>query len=302
MTAQRQPGGSPPWLDDAEYPFSSRWVTLSRGERIHYVDEGSGPVVLFVHGTPTWSFEWRHLIRSLAPTHRCIAPDHLGFGLSDRPADASYAPESHADRLRELAERLGLRDITLVVHDFGGVIGLPLAIDDPGRVTRLIIINSWMWHLGDDPEVRRVGRMLGGSVGRLLYERLNLSLRVIMPAAFADRKRLTRALHAQYLAPFSDSRSRGRVLWPLARSLGHPSPHAERLWERRASLADIRALVLWGRKDPALKPRQLERWRRALPRAEVIEMDAGHWPHEEAPAAVAEHVSSFLEPASNTTV
>src|SRR5688572_12615386 len=83
---------APAWLDRAAYPFASRWCDLPGGERLHYVDEGAGETLLFAHGTPTWSFEWRHLIRALAPTHRCVAPDHLGFGLSDRPADAAYTP------------------------------------------------------------------------------------------------------------------------------------------------------------------------------------------------------------------
>lgn len=277
----------------AEYPFTSRWATLAGGERLHYVDEGSGPGLLFVHGTPTWSFEWRHLIGALSPNYRCIAPDHLGFGLSDRPPDASYAPESHAARLRELVELLDLRDVTLVVHDFGGIIGLPLAVET-GRVTRLVVINSWMWNLGDDAAVRRAGRIFGGTFGRLLYERFNFSLRVIMPAAFADRKRLTPELHGRYLAPFADRRSRGLVLWPLARSLAHASPHSERLWERRSALAGMPALIVWGTKDPAVKPHHLERWRGALPHAEVVTLEAGHWPHEEMPDAVRDVVAAFL--------
>lgn len=300
MPAQDSTPGpaAPVWLDRNAYPFTSRWMTLASGERIHYVDEGAGPAVLFVHGTPTWSFEWRHLVRALSPTHRCIAPDHLGFGLSDRPATARYSPESHAERLRELVDRLGLQDITLVVHDFGGVIGLPLAVDGTVRVTRLVVINSWMWDLGEDRGVRRAGRMFGGAFGRFLYERLNFSLRVITPAAFADRKRLTREVHAQYLAPFADRRGRGLVLWPLARSLGQPSSHAAALWERRAALANVRALIVWGTRDPALKPHQLARWREALPHADVVPLESGHWPHEEMPEGVRDSVIDFLRRAA----
>ena len=294
MTTGPSRNDLPAWLDRTGYPFATRRVTLAGGAQLHLVDEGRGPVVLLVHGTPTWSFEWRHLIRALSPTHRCIAPDHLGFGLSDRPAGADYSPEAHAARLRELVVQLDLRDITLIVHDFGGVIGLPLAVEEPSRVSRIVVLNSWMWDLGDDPGVRRVGRLFGGAPGRFLYERLNFSLRVITPAAFADRKRLTRAIHAQYLAPFADRRSRGAVLWPLARSLGSPSAHGERLWSRRAVLAHIPALVVWGTRDPALKPHHLARWREALPHAEVVTLDTGHWPHEEMPDVVADRVVGFV--------
>ena len=95
---------------------------------MHYVDEGQGPPLVFVHGTPDWSFVWRHLIKALSPRYRCIAPDNLGFGLSDKPRDASYAPPEQAANLRQLIEHLGLRDITLVLHDFGGPFGLSYAI------------------------------------------------------------------------------------------------------------------------------------------------------------------------------
>lgn len=99
------------------YPFRSRFLELPAG-RMHYLDEGEarGAPLLFVHGTPTWSYEWRHLIRDLSRTHRCVAPDHLGFGLSDRPRSFSYRPEAHAENLAAFARRLELKDITLVVH------------------------------------------------------------------------------------------------------------------------------------------------------------------------------------------
>ncbi len=98
-----------------------------------------------VHGTPTWSFMYRHLIRDLSPRYRCIAPDHLGFGLSDRPAGWSYRPEDQARNLARLIETLGLKDLTLVVHDFGGPIGLAYALDHPENVRRLVLFNTWMW-------------------------------------------------------------------------------------------------------------------------------------------------------------
>src|SRR5690349_10562936 len=136
---------SPPvWLDRQAYPFTPRRLKLAAGT-VSYLDEGRGDPLLFVHGTPTWSFEYRHLIRALAPRHRCIAPDHLGFGLSERPADLPYTPEAHARVLAEFVDKLGLGRFTLVVHDFGGPIGLPLALDHPERVRGLVLLNTWMW-------------------------------------------------------------------------------------------------------------------------------------------------------------
>jgi haloalkane dehalogenase len=111
------------WLDRGEYPFRSRYVKTQYGD-IHYVDEGAGKVVLFVHGNPTWSFMYRHLIQGLSEHYRCVAPDHIGFGLSDKPRDAAYLPQFHAENLTAFIETLGLKDITLVIHDWGGPIGM----------------------------------------------------------------------------------------------------------------------------------------------------------------------------------
>jgi haloalkane dehalogenase len=297
----------PTWLDRDAYPFTSRWLDVAvdrngardgNGDggsaRLHYIDVGAGEPILFVHGTPTWSFEYRHLIQGLRPTHRCIAVDHLGFGLSERPADASYTPEAHARRLRAFVDRLGLERFTLVVHDFGGPIGLPLALDAT-RVARLVVLNSWMWSFADDAEMTKRAAMVAGGLGRFLYRRLNASLRLIMPSAYGDRRKLTRAIHRQYLSVFGDADGRERVLWALARALTGSAAHYDDLWQRRAQLAGTPALIVWGRKDSAFRPSQLSRWRQALPHATVVELPvAGHWPHEEAPDEVLAALRPFL--------
>jgi haloalkane dehalogenase len=293
------------WVDRQAYPFRSRWLALPEG-RLHYIDEGSGPgtddadgPILLVHGTPTWSFEYRHLIAGLSAGRRVIALDHLGFGLSERPANASYTPEAHAARFRAFVDGLGLSRFTLVVHDFGGPIALPVALDDPGRVSRLVVLNSWMWSFADDPapemrEMARRARMVSGGFGRFMYRRLNASLRLVTPSAYGDRRKLTRAIHSQYLAAFPDADSRERVLWALARALLGSSAFYDGLWQRRDQLAAIPTLIVWGMKDSAFRPSQLARWRTALPHATVVELaGAGHWPHEEEPARVLAEVRSF---------
>lgn len=285
----------PQWVDRSAYPFQSRFVEIRPGSFMHYIDEGAGDVILFVHGTPTWSFEWRDAIRHLSRHHRCIAADHLGFGLSSRPTDFEYTPESHSRVLREFVERLGLASITLVVHDFGGPIALPLALETPGLVRKLVVLNSWMWSLNDDPDMKRAGRIAGGTVGRLLYRYANFSLRVVTRNAYADRQKLTPAIHAQYLAPFPDADSRGRVLWPLAQAILGSSEYYDSLWHRRERLAGIPVLIIWGTKDPAFKPHMLERWRSIVPSARVVELPVGHWPHEESPADVTEALRDFVE-------
>ena len=284
----------PAWVDRNAYPFEPRWLDVGEG-RLHYVDEGAGPAILFVHGTPTWSFEYRHLIAGLKAKRRCVAVDHLGFGLSERPVGAAYTPESHAHRLRTFVDKLGLDRFTLVVHDFGGPIGLPLALDGSGRVERLVVMNSWMWSFAGDAEMTKRARMVAGGLGKFLYRRLNASLRLITPSAYGDKRKLTKAIHAQYLRVFPDAASRERVLYALALSLLGSAGHYESLWKRRASLAAIPTLVVWGVKDSAFRLHQLAKWREAAPHAQIVELpEAGHWPHEESPEKVVEAIRSFV--------
>lgn len=277
----------PPWLDRAEYPFAPRSFETPEG-RMSYLDEGSGPVVLFVHGTPSWSFEWRHVIRALAGSARCIAPDHLGFGLSDKPRDPGVLrPVDHARRLRALVRALDLRDVTLVVHDFGGPIGLPLAWDEPDRIARVVASQTWMWAHGSDRRIRWLSRLIASPLGKLLYRGLNASPRALVPSAFADRRRLTPAVHRHYVAPFGSWSERAGP-WALGVALAGADPYYASLWERRADLAQKPLTLLWAMRDPAFRPDYLARWRAAFPTADVVELpNSGHFPAEEAPDEVA---------------
>jgi haloalkane dehalogenase len=284
----------PHWLDRQAYPFRPHFLALPQG-RMHYVDEGEGEPVLFVHGTPTWSFEYRALIRALRGDHRAIAPDHLGFGLSERPQDFAYTPEAHAVALQAFVDRLGLERFTLVVHDFGGPIGLPLALERPERVARLVIMNSFLWPLDGDKELARNAAFAASELGRMLYRHVNAPLRLVMPNAFFDRNKLTPELHHQYLSVFPDGASRERVLWQLARSLLGSGDYYARLWQRREALRNIPTLIIWGMQDPAFTPHHLSRWQRALPLAQTLDIgDAGHWPHEEQPHQVSAALRDFL--------
>jgi haloalkane dehalogenase len=294
-------GGRPAWVDGELYPFQDRWLPLEREGLIHYIDEGppegtpAAGTLVFAHGTPTWSFEWRQLIRELRSSWRCVALDHLGFGLSERPMDAEYTPEAHARRFRAWLDALELRDFTLVVHDFGGPIALPVALDDPERVRALIVLNSFMWATRGDPHLEKGGRIMGGRFGLFLYRHFNASLKIITPKAYADRKKLTPRIHAQYLAPFVGIDSRERVLWALAYALLASSDYYGALWDKRTALAGIPSLIVWGTQDPAFHLPHLARWREALPHAEVVELPVGHWPQEEAPDEVLSAVRGFLE-------
>lgn len=282
----------PAWLDTRAYPFAPRAVEIE-GARVHYVDEGRGPTVLMVHGLPTWSFLWRHLIAGLSERYRCVALDLPGFGLSDKPPGDDYRPEDQARRLAAFVDALRLKDFALAVHDFGGPIGLALAIERPDTVRRLVLFNTWMWSLAGDRQYARVDRLFRGALGRMLYERVGFSVNVVWRHAVRDA-RYTRAVHRQYAAPMRDPAAR-RASLVYARALLGSSAWYDGLWARRAAIARVPALIVWGTKDPAFG-KLLPRWRTVFERAEIVELpDAGHAPQETRGPEVVPVVARFLD-------
>lgn len=285
---------NPAWIDEGLYPFEHRSIEVGRAEEIHYLDEGEGETIVFVHGTPTWSFVWREFVRELRSGYRCIAPDHLGFGLSSKPEDADYRPEAHARRFEELVTRLDLRDITLVVHDFGGPIGLSYALEHPENIRRLVVMNSWLWSLEGNKVVESASRLLGGPVGGLLYRRLNFSPKILMRAAFAEKGRLTREIHRHYLAPFPSPAERSAP-WVLARELAGSSDWFANLWAQRQALAGVPMLILWGTEDRLVGPEQLGRWMEAFPQAVVERLEGvGHFVQEEGTDQAVRKLKEFV--------
>jgi len=279
----------PGWVDRREYPFEPRELDVEGG-RLSYVNEGEGAPIVMVHGTPTWSFLYRHLIRELSPRYRCVAPDHLGFGLSDRPADWSYRPEDQGRNLARLIETLGLKDITLAVHDYGGPIGLAYALDHPENVRRLVLFNTWMWSFAGDRRVAWPARILGGRLGRYLYEKRQFSVRVMLRHAVADRRRYTREVEQHYLQALD-----GHATWIYARELLGSGAWFDSLWARRDRIARIPTILIWGMKDPAFA-RYLPRWRHVFEQAEVVQLaDCGHAPPEERAPESLLFLTRFLE-------
>jgi haloalkane dehalogenase len=126
------------------YPFESRWLPTSAGH-VHYVDEGQGSPILFLHGNPTWSFLYRHLIIALSDQFRCVAVDYPGFGLSDRPSNYGYTPAEHARVVGEVVDHLGLDGLIVTGHDWGGPIGLSVAAARADRIAGLVLGNTWFW-------------------------------------------------------------------------------------------------------------------------------------------------------------
>jgi len=272
----------PVWLDGSEYPFRQHYFPVPAG-RMHYVDEGSGDPIVFVHGNPAWSFGFRHLIKAFSPTHRCIAPDLIGFGLSDKPEDWTYLPADHAGNLGLLLGSLDLDRITLVVEDWGGPIGLSYAIGHPERVRNIVITNTWLWPVDDDWHFQAFSRFMGGTAGRWLIRNRNFLAGTLLRSSFGDKRKLTDAIHRQYLMPFAKPADR-KGSWVFPGQILGSTPWLRSLWERCGLLEDKNMLIAWGMKDVAFRQKELDRWTAAFPRARVVRFgDAGHFVAEERP-------------------
>lgn len=285
---------APAWLDREQYPFQSRQFQLESG-RMHYIDEGQGDVLLFIHGNPSWSFEYRRLIQRLRPRYRCIALDHLGFGLSDKPAGPSYLPQFHAANLAAFIDALGLRNITLVMQDWGGPIGMAYAVQHPGNVKRIVVSNSWFWSARESRTLRVFSALVGGPLGRFLCRRFNFFPRVLMAASVGDKRRFPRRIHDQYIGPFKGPDSR-KGTWVFPRAIIGESRWLDALWDKRDALAHLPALLLWGLKDDAFDETFLHRWQSAFPHsATQYYPEIGHNVFEELGEDAVEPVAIFLE-------
>lgn len=280
------------WLDRILYPFPENWLQL-KGGSMHYVDVGEGDPVVFVHGTPTWSFVWRQQLKSLSRKYCCVAPDHLGFGLSDKPQDFAYTPEAHADNLETLITHLQLKDITLVVHDFGGPIGLRYALRHPANVKRLVVLNTWMWPLENETRMMQISRLMRSTVGRFLYQQLNFSVRLLLPTGYNERKHLTSDIHTHYKKPLNSPAARLGT-WRFAVALHESNPYFAALWEQRAVLHNIPMLLVWGVKDKLLPLRWLEKWQHTYPHAKVVPLKAGHFLQDEKGGDVTKAIDNFM--------
>ena len=282
----------------AQYPFTGQYLQVPGG-RLHFLDEGGRDAapVLFLHGNPTWSFYWRNLIQGLSDTWRCVAPDHLGHGLSDKPEDWSYRLADHIDNAVRLVDHLDLKNLTVVVHDWGGAIGTGLVLARPERVSRLVLFNTAAFQ-GPVPGEIRLCRW--PVIGPLIVLGANGFLRAALFRATENRPAFRGAIAAGYLAPYrgwSNRIGHLRFVQDIPIEADHPTRSTIAGMESR--LGELRGrptLVIWGMKDWCFTPAFLARWRQELPDAEFVEFpEAGHWVVEDAAEKVLPLVRGFLE-------
>lgn len=296
------------------YPFTSRWHAHPGrgGLRQHYVDEGAGPPVLFVHGNPSWSYLWRRPIVALRDRFRCVAPDHLGMGLSDKPGLDSYEHtlSSRVDDLDALVGHLIARrgaperGWTLVMHDWGGPIGMAWACRHPERVARLVVLNTAAFPSPHGERARLPLRaplwlLRRPRLGARLFLRHNLFARGATWRPLGVRRRMPADVRAAFLAPYDRPEHRvavqrfvhdiplrpGDPAWALLESVGRGLDR----------FAEVPALIGWGLRDPVFDPAMLAEWRRRLPGARVeVFRRAGHYVLEDAHERLVPIIRDFL--------
>jgi haloalkane dehalogenase len=274
----------PGWVDSELYPVEDHWTA----DGLHYVDEGSGPPLLMLHGNPTWSFTWRRVIEGLSDRWRCIAPDLPGFGLSRAPSPAyAFTPREHAEAIERLVRELDLREVTLLVQDWGGPIGFAVAGSMPERFSRYVVCNTWAWSMKDNLGARVFSSFLGGPIGRFLILRRNFFVEKIIPRA--TRTDLDDRVMAMYRGPFPTPESR-RPVAVLPKQIIAATPWLEEV-ERRIPRRP--ALILWPTDDQAFRDGERRRWEELLPDHRTVMLEgARHYVGEDAADEIAVAVST----------
>jgi len=273
------------------WPPEPRYVELD-GLRMHYVDEGEGTPVLLLHGEPTWAYLYRKVIPEVAPVARCIAPDYFGFGRSDKPIERGwYSYDAHFASLERFVDELDLRDVTVVMQDWGGPLGMRLAVERPDRIARMVVLNTGIF-AGRPPSdtwlrfrdlVRRTGTDF--QAGQLI--------RITCASELPDD------VVAAYDAPFPAPESKtGVLMFPEQVPTEPDHPSGQKMLEVREKLGswDRPALVFFGDSDPIFSPRVAERLADLIPGAELQEpiAGAGHFLQEDAGEEVGRRIAAWL--------
>ncbi len=280
-----------------DYPFSPNYLELEGG-RLHYIDEGVGPVIVMVHGNPTWSYYFRHLVSLLCKTHRVIAIDHIGCGLSDKPQHYSYCLAQHIENLDSLLTHLKIDRFSLVVHDWGGAIGIGCAVNYISRIENIVVMNTAAFRSKRIPLRIQLCRL--PVVGEIIVRLFN---GFAWPAQFmAVKKKMAPDVAKAYLAPYNSWNNRVAVynfVKDIPLTARHPSYSTLVDIEKRLSLlrdAAIPMLIVWGGADFCFNDDFFEEWQKRFPEAENHYFkDGGHYLLEDKFVDIVPIIKSFFQ-------
>lgn len=284
---------------ESVYPFAPNYLETEAG-RLHYVDEGprDAPVLLMLHGNPTWSFYYRNLIKTFSADHRVIALDHLGCGKSDKPQDFAYTLASHIANVEALVEHLGITKLSLVIHDWGGAIGMGFAVRHPKVIERFVVFNTAAFLSKRIPFSINICRIPG--FGALAIRGANAFAKAALIRAVNHQDRLTDEVRAGYLEPYDswDNRiAHLRFVQDIPMSPAHPGYELlDTIGRDLAQFVDHPMLIVWGAKDFCFNDEFLDEWRRRFPgaRVEYVE-DAAHYVVEDAHERIVPWMKEFLD-------
>lgn len=281
----------PPFTPDRRlFPFESKWFD-SRVGKVHYVDEGAGDPILFLHGNPTWSFLYRGIVIRLRKSFRCIAIDYPGFGLSARPDGYDYTPAEHARIVRDFVRHLDLRRLTIMGHDWGGPIGLRVACDELERIGALVMGNTWFWPV-DAWQVKAFAYVMSMAPVQSRILDKNLFVERVMP--LGRKHPLPPEVMHHYREAMPTPRSRMGAAELAVQLLGASGWLAELERDVRNELANVPLLLTWGLHDLMFTRPFMERFREAFKLTRVVRLDAKHYIQEDAPKEIAAAIQSFL--------
>lgn len=271
---------NPKWLDRSLFPFTSRVVDID-GNLVHYIDEGDGPTLLLLHGNPTWSFLYRHIVRRLSPHFRCIALDYPGFGLSMAKPGYGFLPREHSSVVERFVDHLGLRDLSIMVQDWGGPIGLGFAGRRPELVRAVILGNTFAWPAQRSKGMSAFSKVVGSGPARFLITRYNALAKWLIPTGI--NRKLTEQEIAAYMGPFSTPALR-LPMWIFARQIVASEEYLSQVEAGLSCLRDKPALVVWGEADGAFRAPDRVRLLEHFPSHRVCLLpDAKHFIQENAP-------------------
>ena len=276
-------------IDQDLYPFKSNYIEVRKGINTHYVDEGKGPVILMLHGNPTWSFLYRKMINELKDEFRVIAPDYPGFGLSTSPLNYDFLPSTHSQIIEEFVSLLNLKDIILVMQDWGGPIGLNIATDNPELIKGMVLGNTWAWPLKRFGQ-KMFSHIMGGFIGRWMARSFNGVWHVFMKKGFI--KPPSKRELAMYKAPFENGENfKQTAIFP------------KELYNSRAFLSKIESflhvlkekpvLFTWGNRDFAFQKPELRIFQSIFKNHEVKMLDASHFWQDEKGIIASKHIKNW---------
>ncbi|MFZ4714421.1 MAG: alpha/beta fold hydrolase [Bacteriovoracaceae bacterium] len=277
-----------------EYPFQSHYFQLTDQLKLHYIDEGSGDVILMVHGNPTWSYYYRNLVSHFKKDHRCIAIDHIGCGFSSKPQDYDYCLENHIQNLTKLIDHLNLKNITLVVHDWGGAIGFGYATRFPSNVKKMVILNTAAF-----PDLyipKRINILKLPVIGEWAVRTFNL---FAWPATFMTTvKPLRKEIRDAYLSPYHNFETRiatSRFVQDIPMNKSHKTYGTLSTIESKLPSVTCPKLMLWGEQDFCFTSHFYRRFLSIFPETKSeLYSDAGHYVLEDRKESVIQSMEKFL--------